>query len=563
MAVPYTFATATSSIPLSQLDANFATGITLGNTTVYLGNTTTSIGNLTLTNATISSVASTFPNSYLANSSVTIGSTNVSLGGTATTIAGLTLTSPTITGGTSTATQNLANVTGTLAVGNGGTGLTSLTAGYIPYGNGTSALSTSSNLQFDGNNLGIGGTKSYSGYRTLLVQGTNISNGGVIQIQNSDSSVQSYWLNTSALVNFGSITSTPVGFITGNTERMRIDSSGNVGIGTSSPSALLEVAGAAPTIKIFANNATQATLQLTQNGVGNWLKYFRVSDSALVEQFGGTDLLFLSTSGNLGLGVTPSAWSAIKPLEFINGVFVASYNVANVANAYFGCNTYYNGTNWIYKTTDYASYYQQSGGKHLWYNAPSSTSGATATFTQAMTLDNSGNLLVGTTSTSATSGLGLKFINNATNPYVAHVITDNTNNTTTYELYSTAASAFRFFVGGGGTIYATSIVITAISDQRLKENIRDLDTGLSTVMALKPRRFDWKEGKGQDKKNAAGFIAQEFQEVLPNSVSTYKAGGDGIEYLTMNHEELIPTLVKAIQELKAEVDSLKQQLNGA
>ena len=108
MAVPYTFATATSSIPLSQLDANFATGITLGNTTVYLGNTTTSIGNLTLTNATISSVASTFPNSYLANSSVTIGSTNVSLGGTATTIAGLTLTSPTITGGTSTATQNLA-----------------------------------------------------------------------------------------------------------------------------------------------------------------------------------------------------------------------------------------------------------------------------------------------------------------------------------------------------------------------------------------------------------------------------------------------------------------------
>jgi hypothetical protein len=109
----------------------------------------------------------------------------------------------------------------------------------------------------------------------------------------------------------------------------------------------------------------------------------------------------------------------------------------------------------------------------------------------------------------------------------------------------------------GGTVFATSIVISAISDQRLKENIRDIDTGLSTIMALKPRRFDWKKGKGQDKKNAAGFIAQEYQEVLPNSISTFKQGDDGIDYLTMNHEELIPTLVKAIQELKAEFDAYK------
>jgi len=57
MTVPYTFSTATSAIPLSNLDANFATAITLGNTAVYLGNTTTSIGNLTLANVTISSVS--------------------------------------------------------------------------------------------------------------------------------------------------------------------------------------------------------------------------------------------------------------------------------------------------------------------------------------------------------------------------------------------------------------------------------------------------------------------------------------------------------------------------
>lgn len=55
MAVPYTFANATTSIPLSQLDSNFSTGITLGNTTVYLGNTTTSLGNVALANANVTS----------------------------------------------------------------------------------------------------------------------------------------------------------------------------------------------------------------------------------------------------------------------------------------------------------------------------------------------------------------------------------------------------------------------------------------------------------------------------------------------------------------------------
>lgn len=54
MAVPNIFATTTAAIPLSQLDQNFATAITLGNTAVYLGNTTTTIGNLTLNSATIS-----------------------------------------------------------------------------------------------------------------------------------------------------------------------------------------------------------------------------------------------------------------------------------------------------------------------------------------------------------------------------------------------------------------------------------------------------------------------------------------------------------------------------
>ena len=55
MPVTYTFATATSSIPLSQLDSNFATTITLGNTAIQLGNTVTTLNNMTLANVTITS----------------------------------------------------------------------------------------------------------------------------------------------------------------------------------------------------------------------------------------------------------------------------------------------------------------------------------------------------------------------------------------------------------------------------------------------------------------------------------------------------------------------------
>jgi hypothetical protein len=178
---------------------------------------------------------------------------------------------------------------------------------------------------------------------------------------------------------------------------------------------------------------------------------------------------------------------------------------------------------------------------------------------EGMRLDSSGNLLVGQTSPSQSvlgfgvSGAGGTYPTGTVNT----VLAGSTDAVTTWNTYSTGAGAYRFYVGMGGTIFATSIVITAISDQRLKENIRDIDTGLGAIMALKPRRFDWKDGKGQDKKNAAGFIAQEFEEVFPECVSTSKAGGDGIEYKNINHETLIPTLVKAIQELKAEFDAYK------
>ena len=69
-------------------------------------------------------------------------------------------------------------------------------------------------------------------------------------------------------------------------------------------------------------------------------------------------------------------------------------------------------------------------------------------------------------------------------------------------------------------------------------------------MALKPRRFDWKDGKGQDKKNVAGFIAQEFQQVLPNCVKEESTG-----VLRVDTDNLTWYLINAVKELKATVDA--------
>ena len=122
MAVPYTFGSATASIPLSQLDSNFATTITLGNTAIQLGNTVTTLNNMTYANVTISSVATTFPNNFLSNSTVTLGNATLTLGGTTSTVGNLTTSNVTVTNYTESV----------VAIGNSSTAQTiSLTSGTV------------------------------------------------------------------------------------------------------------------------------------------------------------------------------------------------------------------------------------------------------------------------------------------------------------------------------------------------------------------------------------------------------------------------------------------------
>jgi hypothetical protein len=108
----------------------------------------------------------------------------------------------------------------------------------------------------------------------------------------------------------------------------------------------------------------------------------------------GADRLILTSSGNLGLGVTPSAWGIYKAYQ-VGWGSIASYDGSDTA---IFSNTYFDGGNWRYIGTGNASQYRQLNSVHSWLTAPSGTAGNTISFTQAMTLDASGRLGIGTTS---------------------------------------------------------------------------------------------------------------------------------------------------------------------
>jgi hypothetical protein len=220
-------------------------------------------------------------------------------------------------------------------------------------------------------------------------------------------------------------------FFINNSEQMRLTSTG-LGIGTSSPATKLDVNGS---IRLSATGYI---------GFGGGTNYIEGDNPNNILRFATNNVnrLIIDASGNLGLGVTPSAWFAnSRVIQMGSGACVGGRsNDATISE--MGANQFINSAGArTYISTAVASLYEQNSGQHRWYVAPSGTAGNAITFTQAMTLDASGRLGIGTTSPSEKlqlEGSGSQYMRVKTT-------------TTNADMYFGITSSSVGYVGTGGS----------------------------------------------------------------------------------------------------------------
>jgi hypothetical protein len=185
--------------------------------------------------------------------------------------------------------------------------------------------------------------------------------------------------------------------------------------------------------------------------------------------------------------------------------------------------------------------YVQSGAQTIFRN------GGFTSGDEAMRIDSSGNLLVGTTSTTADEG-GLVLIpqtSSVSHMYIGHATGTASGNPYMY---------FRYGSGNIGSITqsgTTAVLYNTSSDQRLKDNIVDAPSASDDIDAIQVRSFDWKADGSHQK---YGMIAQELQSVAPEAVS-----GDATEeeMMGVDYSKLVPMMLKEIQSLRARVAQLE------
>ena len=423
--------------------------------------------------------------------------------------------------------------------------MTILGDGTVAIGTDTPSTTPKLEINGDGELLRLDGTGG--GNRSVRFRGLSTSNPMLLTV---DGSLHLHCEDSGSYMAFS----------TEDTERMRIASSGNVGIGTTSPSNKLDVNGAIRLMGTGTDNDSH--ILYFNNGActiardANDLELhaynamvFGVSNTSYPTS---TERMRIISSGDVGIG-TSNPLTKLHLDTGTSGVPRIRFSHANSGNDSFEIGSGLDGiTNagWQIKDVDAVvnrfmidtNVNIAMGNANV---APSVTSGGYT-----------GACLNITQSNSTNAGAQIRL----TNGNSGHTSSDgmfiskwSDLNTYYYEFEGS-----HLFYTGGTLRYTINASGGSGSDEKWKENIVDIPYGLDTVKSLQPRKFKWKDS-GED---SIGFIAQEVKPLIDEVINDPPEGGPpGTDSgYTMNYGAMTAVLTKAIQELSAKLDAAEARI---
>lgn len=320
---------------------------------------------------------------------------------------------------------------------------------------------------------------------------------------------------------------------TNGTQRAVVNASGNVGIGTASPDALLTV----NTIASFGDGAV-TTPSIAHKGDLNTGLWFPAADT-IAASTAGSERMRITSAGDVGIGTsTPANYSGYSALALngsTGGVLDIASGGTRVASIYSSSTSFNLGS-----ITDIPVIFLQNS-------------------TEYARFDTDGNFFVGyNTNTSAVAATLFAREDNGNAAASFHNVAQNTYGIAIQVQYTNTYFAWFNFgtttVGSIGTD-GSSTSYNTTSDYRLKTNVQPLTGSLQRILSLEPSTYDWLT-TGE---RGVGFIAHKLAEHIPEAVTGEKDAVDAagnIKPQGVDLSKIVPDIVAAMQEQQAQITSL-------